>query len=200
MECKADNPVNLLDRIDLHPIIRAYFEFNQLKNLYRQGWLNRDVPKERCESVAEHTFGVAVLACFLANASYPHLDIGKVVSMALVHDFGEVYAGDITPRDGISPGEKHRRELDSINHRFASLPDGERYVALWQEYDAGQTPEAGFVRQVDSLEMGLQAAVYANQGFDNMSEFFESASRLLKDTQLQDLMTEVASLPSSHPD
>lgn len=64
-------------------MIEAYFEFNYLKQLYRRGWLRRGILKERCESVAGHTFAVAVLAYWLAGADYPELDAGRVIRLAL---------------------------------------------------------------------------------------------------------------------
>ena len=89
----------------------------QLKQLYRQGWLKRGVPPERCESVAEHTLGVAVLVMLLADTRFPELDAQKVLRMALLHDFGEIDAGDFTPIDGISLQEKHRLEKESVFER-----------------------------------------------------------------------------------
>ena len=110
METKAENPVKLLKDRKIDPLIRAYFELCQLKQLFRQGWLRRGVSRERCETVAEHSYGCAVLATWLAQAYYPQLDLCKVLRMALMHDFGEIYAGDIIPVDAVSAEEKHRRE------------------------------------------------------------------------------------------
>lgn len=191
MELKADNPLSLLDRGNLTPILRAYFQFNHLKHLYRQGWLRRGVPRERCESVAEHSLGVALLACWLADSFYPQLDQDKLVLMALVHDFGEVYAGDIIPQDDLSPAEKYQLELDSVQRVFSCLPGGERYISLWLEFESGETPEARLLRQVDRLEMGFQSAVYHTQGFPGMGEFFDSAASALSDPQLQSLLDEI---------
>lgn len=194
MENKANPPVDLLGGEDLNPIIRAYFEFNQLKQLYRQGWLRRGVPSERCESVAEHSLGVALLACWLADAYYPELDLCRVIQMALIHDFGEIYAGDIIPGDEISTEEKFRLEYDSVARVFAHLPDGEEYLALWLDFEQGASPEARFVRQVDRLEMGMQASVYEHQGYENLDEFFESAGSGLSDPQLRGLLQEIIDL------
>ena len=149
---------------NVDPFIRAYFELCQLKQLYRQGWLRRGVSRERCESVAEHSFGCAVLATWLAQAYYPELDVCKVLRMALLHDFGEIYAGDLIPVDAVEPEEKHRREAGSVAQVFANLPGGAAYLSLWEEFERNETPEARFVRQIDRLEMGLQAGVYALQG------------------------------------
>lgn len=194
MEVKAPSPTKLLDGVNVSPIIRAYFEFNQLKQLYRQGWLKRGVPKERCESVAEHSLGVAVLACWLAEAYYPQLDQSRVMRLALIHDFGEIYAGDIIPGDDISDEEKSRLEFESVERVFKHLPNCGEYIALWSEFEDGQTPEAQFVRQVDRLEMGLQASVYEHQGYENLGEFFGSAREELLDPNLIELLQEIIEL------
>lgn len=196
METKADNPVTLLKDQNVDPFIRAYFELCQLKQLYRQGWLRRGVSRERCESVAEHSFACAVLATWLAQAYYPQLDACKVLRMALLHDFGEIYAGDIIPVDAVGAKEKHQREAGSVAQVFGKLPGGQVYLSLWEEFEQNETPEARFVRQIDRLEMALQAGVYASQGLVQPDEFFASARLALEDPGLSGLMDALDKLRS----
>jgi putative hydrolase of HD superfamily len=188
MRLKGDAPLRLPEGPAALAAISAYFELAQLKRLYRQGWLRRGVPPEQCESVAEHTFGVAMLALWLAPQVDAAIDVDRAVRMALVHDFGEVYAGDIIPADAVLPAEKQRLEAESVHTVFARLPGGQAYIDLWQEYEAGQTREARFVRQIDRLEMGLQAAVYRQAGMLNLDEFFASARQALTDPGLLELL------------
>lgn len=193
MELKTRNsPPPLPD--DLPAALRFYYQFNHLKNLFRQGWLQAGVPRERCESVAEHCFGVALLCLFLAEAHFHDLDMERVLSMALVHDLGEVYAGDLTPQDGVDPGEKRRRESIAIERLFAGIPGGETYIALWHEYERGDSTEADFVRQVDRLEMGLQASVYAREYPEIAERFFDSARSALSSGKLLGIMDAVERL------
>ena len=194
METKAEHPVRLLKDHNVDPFIQAYFELCQLKQLYRQGWLRRGVSRERCESVAEHSFACAVLATWLAQANYPHLDVCKVLRMALLHDFGEIYAGDLIPGDAVEAEEKHRREAGSVAQVFGKLPGGADYLSLWEEYERNETAEARFVRQIDRLEMGLQAGVYALQGLDEPDEFFASARLALEDPRFSGLIEAVETL------
>ena len=191
MRTKNSHPAELLDDGLSNPVIRAYFELCQLKQLYRQGWLRRGVPPERCESVAEHSFGVAVLALWLAQAYFPQLDALRTVRMALLHDFGEVYAGDIIPSDPLSDAEKQQRERQSVQEVFGKLPGGEAWIALWEEFEAGQTPEARLIRQLDRLEMGLQAGVYQRQGQTEMDTFHLSARKALTDPELVAILEEL---------
>ena len=194
MQVKAENPITLLEGRHTLPLIEAYFEFNQLKQLYRQGWLRRGVPPERCESVAEHTFAMAMLCLFIADAYMPTLNMLKVLRLALLHDFGEIYAGDITPADAVDPQEKHRREHDAVQQVFARFPHGADYLALWQEYEENRTEEARFVKQMDRLEMALQASVYEQQGIVNAEEFLASASHALTQPALRAILDEVVAL------
>ena len=85
MHASAPPPLSYFVGEALSPLIEAYVEVNHLKQLYRRGWLQRGIPAERCESVAEHSFGVAVLSLFLLDAHFPTLDRIKVLQMALLH-------------------------------------------------------------------------------------------------------------------
>lgn len=191
MESKAQNPAAFLQGAQAPAIIETYYEINHLKQLYRQGWLRRGVPKERCESVAEHTFGVALLALLLAAAHSPELDACRAARLALVHDLGEVYAGDLTPSDAASAEEKRRLEAEAVVQIFGKLPGGEEFIRLWQEYEEQSSPEARFVKELDRLEMALQASVYARQGLINPQEFYASASQALSNPELRDLLRSI---------
>ena len=193
MQTKGPNPITQLQS-NTHPIIQVYFEFAHLKQLYRQGWLTRGISPERCESVAEHTFGVAVLAMFLAEAYFPDLDTLKILRMALIHDFGEVYAGDIIPGDKIPPEEKHHLEKEAATQIFKGLPPGEDYLNLWEEFENGASPEARFIRQIDKLEMALQASVYEHLKLGHLPEFFNSASAEISSPKLETILKELEAL------
>lgn len=194
MEAKADLTVDLLKGKDVPALLEVYYEFNHLKQLYRQGWLKRGIPKEQCESVAEHTLGVAILALFISDSAFPELDRGRVLRMALLHDFGEIYAGDIIPGDEIPAEQKHRLEFEAVAQVFTKLPQGDEYLAVWQEYETGLTPEARFVKQIDRLEMALQASIYQRQGYSEMQDFFASAGRALSDPRILSIMEAVLRL------
>jgi putative hydrolases of HD superfamily len=194
MQTKADPPAQLLSDHMVTPFIHAYFEFNQLKQLYRQGWLSKGMSRERCETVAEHTFSMAVLAMLLADAYFPQLDALRVLRLVLLHDIGEVHAGDITPADQVDANEKHRLERDSVQQVMTGIPNAAQYLALWQEYEDGSTAEARFVKQIDRLEMGLQAGVYQLQGIVDGSEFIQSADYALSSPQLRGILQELVML------
>ena len=186
MHTKASLPIDLLDGKNSLPIIEAYFEFNHLKQLYRQGWLQHGIEPKYCESVAEHSFCVALLGLFLAEG-YPELNVNKVVRMALIHDLGEIYAGDFTPKDRIDKNHKFQLEKQSVLQVFNKLPNGSKWINLWEEYEQGKSAEAKFVRQLDRLEMLLQASVYEQQGQADLSDFFASTQWNLFSPELQSI-------------
>ena len=170
------------------PLVEAYFELNQLKLLFRQGWLRRGVPPERCESVAEHVFSMAVLGWWICDQHFPALDRERVLRMILAHELGEIYTGDLIPADGVSSAEKQHREREGLRQVVDKLASGVEMLALWEEYEAGETPEARFVRQVDRLEMALQASIYDGEGAENMGEFFDTAGQAVTAPALREIL------------
>lgn len=194
MQTKDANPSCHLRGKATDAMIELYFDLCHLKQIYRQGWLQRGIPALRCESVADHSFGVAVLVMFLADRYAPELDIAKLLRLSLLHDFGEIDAGDVTPADGVTSDQKVQREQASMWRVLRRLPDRERYIALWQEYETGASPEAHFVRQVEKLEMALQASVYEHQRLAELGEFFASTRTALQDDQLHDILTALEDL------
>ncbi len=194
METKTDLPINLLKCKNTIPIIEAYFEFVHLKQLYRQGWLQKGISSQNCESVAEHSFCVALLAMVLADEYSVELDTAKVIRMALIHDLGEIYAGDFTPADNIDKNDKYQLEKQSVVKVLEKLPNGSRWIALWEEYEKAQSRESQFVRQLDRLEMALQASVYEHQGNQDLSVFFASANRSLSSVELKLILSKLEQL------
>ena len=176
------------------PVLKALNELAQLKNLYRQGWLKRGVPELKCESVAEHTLGVALLSMFLVENLFPRADLLKTLRMALIHEAGEVHAGDITPVDGVSGRVKHRLEKDSVERVFQALPRAGEYLRLWEDFEEGKSIESRIVRQADRLEMLLQARYYEKLGYHDFEEFFRNAQALMRDPEFKELFDEIESL------
>lgn len=172
-------------------LLRSQYQAMELKRLYRQGWLKRGVALGQAESVADHSFCTALLALTLAGRPpFEAVDRDRALRMALIHELGEVYAGDITPVDGVSADEKHALELASLEKVLGGLPAGDELRLLWEDFEEGSSAEARFVRQLDRLEMGLQAAVYKAEGSERMQEFFDSAERSLSHPFLRDILAE----------
>mmetsp|Transcript_22689 Transcript_22689/g.46505 ORF Transcript_22689/g.46505 Transcript_22689/m.46505 type:complete len:305 (-) Transcript_22689:57-971(-) len=140
----------------------------QLKSTPRTGWVYRGVGDfSRIESVADHSWRMAA-AAFLFSGD-PTLDVGKIVQLAVLHDVAEAIIGDITPVDGVTPEEKVRLEAEASAticdalQGFSSV--GAKEVnALLHEYEARASPEAIAVKDLDMLEMIVQADEYERHG------------------------------------
>ncbi len=139
-----------------NPTAELLAEATQLKHIDRAGWLRLGITHP--ESVAAHSFGVAFSAMLLCP---PGLDRERVLMMALLHDLAEARVGDITPHDGVPREEKKRQERAAISVMLATRPD---LLALWEEMEANDSPEAHFVHEMDKLDLGLTARQYDHLG------------------------------------
>jgi putative hydrolase of HD superfamily len=161
----------------------------KLKSVPRTGWLDRGLDALRVESVADHSFGVALLAWVCAlqrQAEGAAIDPERVLKLAIIHDLAEAEAGDSTPYDPAAiPSEHHpaaRRAFFETRHSrdpvrraakradedavmrtlLAALPGTTQSALgeLWDELYLEESPEARFVKQVDRLETFLQSRFY----------------------------------------
>ncbi|HYH78426.1 MAG TPA: HD domain-containing protein [Longimicrobium sp.] len=175
----SDAPSTPPDNDATDGLLRFFHLAGRLKETPRAGWALRGVASP--ESVAEHSHRVALLALVLAPRARPPLDVARCVALALVHDLAEALVGDITPYDGVSADEKHRREDDAMRE-MAALAGDESLLAAWREYDAAASAEARFVKELDKLETVLQAAEYERRGDaapGALDEFWDSAGARL---------------------
>ena len=199
MERKTTPATDLFPTPPTSPVLALMLAFNRLKTLYRQGWLRAGVPREQCESVAEHSLGVAVLSWAVAEAYFPALDRTKLLYLSLFHDFGEIYAGDIVP-GRMSLAEKHQLELDAVHRVFDGVPGANLAIAAWQEFEDLSTPEARLVKEIDRLEMGVQAAVYERAFSLDLTDFFDSTQKAVQTPALQPLLAALQDLrPARNP-
>ena len=159
---KDTNPFEKYPKID-NDIISFYMQYNHLKNIYRQGWLKVRIGiehKEKCESVADHSFSMALLAITMIEKYNLPYDTLKCIKMCIIHELGEIYAGDYTPYDNITKEGKHLQEKEAIQKVLAPLDFDNDFLQLWDEYEKRETKEAKFVKNLDELEFLLQSAAY----------------------------------------
>lgn len=165
----------------LLPREEGYLDFFEMvgksKRLPRTGWVREGVQDP--ESVAEHSFRVGVLAMVLTHELGYDLDQHKLMTMALLHDLGEVITGDIVVerRDVIDikkRDEKEQEEREGIREIFGKIGKGNEYVAIFDEMIGRVTPEAKIFWQLDKLEMALQAYDYEKEQGKDLEEFFLS--------------------------
>lgn len=144
-------------------VINYYVTCNKLKNVIRTGWINWNVKRERIESVAEHVYGVQMLAIAMKSEYQYDIDIMKVIFMIAIHELGESVIGDITMFQ-ISNEEKEAIEHEAVHNILGGLLDGEEIEALFLEFDEHKTKEAIFAYQCDKLECDLQSKLYDEEG------------------------------------
>ena len=107
----------------------------------------------RFENSAEHSWQSAISAMVLQDYYPEKLDMEKVTSMLLIHDLGEIYAGDTWVFDDEKKLHSHDRELASIDKTMSILPE-EKYLQMknsWLEFEKGQSSEARYARVIDAL-------------------------------------------------
>ena len=124
-------------------------EIEKLKSVTR---FNRTLDG-RFENSAEHSWQGAIAAMVLQDYYPEKLDMEKVTSMLLIHDLGEIYAGDTWVFDDEKKLHSHDRERASIEKTMSLLPE-EKYLNmknLWLEFEKGQSAEARYARVIDAL-------------------------------------------------
>jgi len=158
---------------NLQSIIKFLEIAGMLKRTPRTGWVEVDVSQP--ESVADHTFRTAILCMLYADIE--SLNSLKLLRMALIHDLPEAVIGDLTPIEKTEATKE--REEKSIKQILGLLPmeQRERYITVWIEYQEGLTREAQALRQLEKIEMALQAKEYQKAGSTSQSleRFIKSA-------------------------
>ena len=114
-----------------------------------------DTSKGRRESVAEHSWRLALMAFFLRD-EFPDTDMDRVIRMCLIHDLGECFTGDIPAFDKTAADEVKEETL--LYNWVAALPApfNTEMRALYEEMNALQTPEAKLYKALDKLEAVIQ--------------------------------------------
>ena len=132
-------------------LLEALHTAEKLKDTTRHCYTS----KGRHESVAEHSWRLALTALFLRD-EFPALDIDRVIRMCLIHDLGECFTGDIP--SFLKAGGDEERERSALETWVASLPApySVELKTLYAEMDALETDEARLYKALDKLEAVIQ--------------------------------------------
>ena len=154
-------------------ILEAMLGLDPLADLPRTGWLLRGV--RPCESLADHSFGVALLAMLFVDAIRAEgavIDGERVLRMALVHDAAEARTGDV-PMPNKTPAMTvalHELEATLIGDLLPpTLQDA------WREAERGDSLEARVVKAADKAQMMIKALSYERQHRGHLEEFWSNA-------------------------
>jgi len=161
--------------------IESFLEFakhiEKLKNIerFKGHFYWKDYPQlERYESVADHSWRVAMLVLLFQDKLSQKIDITKAIKMALLHDLAEIIAGDASPlgEDGTGKNshafnsqkaaERHEEELNAAQKLFSLLPAkiSKDLFDTWMEFEQQEKFEARFVKSLDRMEAMLQVLSY----------------------------------------
>ncbi|QOR34975.1 HD domain-containing protein [Clostridium sp. 'deep sea'] len=124
-------------------------DLEQMKNRM----LNTYTSDGKQESLAEHSWRVAVMAYVLAQ-SEKDLNISRVLELSLVQDLGQLYCEEYTAKNQDKDTLKYKNELRNI-HKIASylpIASSKKVIDLWKEYNKAETKEAIFIKAIAQLE------------------------------------------------
>lgn len=174
MNIEGDSMLDPDTDSNLQDIVKFLEISGILKRTQRTGWV--DVGVHQSESVADHTFRTALLCMLYSDMN--NLDTLKLLKMALIHDLPEAIIGDLMPSQ--KTAETKKEEENAIQKILNLLPETQRmdYLGVWTEYKQGKTKEAKAARQLDKIEMALQAKEYKKMGQNNKSfERFQKTAK-----------------------
>ena len=136
---------------DLQRRVEFLLELDKAKGVLRRNLITAE---ERRENDAEHGWHVTMFALVLADYAPPGTDIARVIAMLLVHDIVEIDAGDAFVYDEEAKALQPARESAAADRIYGLLPAGQgrSLRALWEEFEARQTPEARFAASLDRLQ------------------------------------------------
>lgn len=135
--------------------IRFCIEIDKEKKIERQTYLS---DRSRKENDAEHAWHMAIMALILSeHANAEKIDLLKTVSMLLIHDLVEVYAGDTFAYDAKARASQREREVKAADRLFSILPadQGKKMRDLWDEFEEWQTAEACFAHSLDNFQPAM---------------------------------------------
>jgi putative hydrolase of HD superfamily len=162
-----------------------------LKNISRQGWINK-LSLKHPESVADHSYSMSIMGMVISDLE--NYNSEKILKMILLHDLAESKIGDYTPNQ-ISKENKIKIENKAYDEIINSLPDTIKlqYGQIWEEYQKQESPESKIVHQIDKLEMALQAKMYQKEGSpkEAIESFFKSAENEITHPKLKELFNQI---------
>jgi putative hydrolases of HD superfamily len=140
---------------------RLFKQIEFIKEIDKVKYIQRKTRLFNCdrnENDAEHSWHLALMAIVLAEHSNEPIDIFKVIKMVLIHDIVEIDAGDTFIYDAKKSHSNTDEERLAANRIFGLLPkeQANELIAIWEEFEAGETNEAKFAKTMDRLEPLLQ--------------------------------------------
>ncbi|MBS3060335.1 MAG: HD domain-containing protein [DPANN group archaeon] len=155
----------------MRPELEFFSTVGKLKDVVRTGWQIYQIKDP--EKVTCHSHRLALMSYYYAKKL--GLDENKAMKIAIIHDIPEALAGDVPinlekkpkeyPHKGVTTEQKHEKEVDALENMISHLPqeDAQDIRETWEEYTYKKSPEAKLVKELDKLELALQALDYARE-------------------------------------
>ena len=143
--------------------IKYYKLCTKLKNTIRTGPIVWNAKRERIESVAEHIYGVQMLALSIYYQFGYKLDIMKIIYMLAIHELEEIQIGDLAFFEATRE-EKLIRGKEATDYILKDFIGKEEISALLDEYNERKSDEARFAYHCDKLECDIQMKLYDQEG------------------------------------
>jgi putative hydrolase of HD superfamily len=189
---KAKKPLtaDMKEAIFMRDSVNFLFEVGILKKIPRSGYQFLGTGRE---SVAEHSFRVAVIAYVLAK-NEPKADIQKLVLMSLFHDFHEARTGD---HNYVNKKYVTVNEDDAVNDFAKKLPYGEEIVSLFDEFNRRETLEARLSQDADQLDFILELKRQQDLGNLSAAEWLRYSVKRLTTDLAKQMAREIIATDSS---
>ena len=155
-------------------LLECLAELHNLVRLPRAGWIMAGVKDP--ESIGDHCFEAALIAYVMSRHLDQEVDIGRVLTMLLFHELGEVRLTDLPRRAGPYIKDAKRTAEEAITRDVLSGV-AEDLVPILTEFHARQTLEARLAEAAEELQIIFAALMYAKEGIGDMSEYPQDVQR-----------------------
>lgn len=171
-------------------IANFLFEVGMLKRTPRTGF---QFLGSGAESVAEHSFRTAIIGFTLARLD-GQADVGRVVQMCLFHDVPEARVGD---QNYVNKKYVKVDEERAVEDLARTLPFGDDYRELLQDFSAKRSLESLLSHDADQLEMILALKEYKDLGNRYADEWYPFVVKRLKTEAARELADKIWTTDSS---
>ena len=143
-----------MEKEELTQLFNFFREIDKEKFIGRQTYLTDGVRKE---NDAEHAWHMAIMTVLLSEYANEKIDVLRTVTMLLIHDIVEIDAGDTYAYDEEGLKTQRERECQAADRIYALLPEDQQSKLrdIWEEFEAGETPEAKFAHTMDNLQPAM---------------------------------------------
>jgi putative hydrolases of HD superfamily len=160
----------------MQEVVDFILELDKLKGVTRK---IKPLGLDRYENSAEHSWQLAMFAMALVQYADGPVDLNRVIRMLLVHDVGEIDTGDTMVF--VEGGWEKRKaaELLAARRILGLLPEAQssELLALWEEFELGETHDARFAGAVDRA---MPALLNLNNNGQSWREHGISYERVVK--------------------